>query len=552
MINGEQRPEIISKLSFYLMDKEPLIYLFIINSDFIKDRWGYLAQGDSEGFAGVTYKNNRTVFLYTDSFLNLPLERLYFILIHEAQHVFKCHTKGLHDHLDNHHLVNVAEDAIINTEILQMKFLGIQPKVPEDSGCLTVPTDFKKDYKELGVDAYTTPRLYAWYMKKKELKKKEFILKVKYCKDKDGNYGQAIYEEGGEIVTLEFPSFEDLKSRIKNPATANTTVDSTTPVVKKKNLDDLTPVILAGDENSFRIASGENHGAELEGYFDKNISGVFDEPDGSDGNIIPQEVFIENLVKQSNKMIEQNQSMQDARKAAGINPGNSLSESVQRLLKSQIKWKKEFKQGLNIFLSDRGSVKGVKKSYITHLMNPRSRYGMLARSNIKTATKQQQYIIIAIDTSGSCFYDDYDKERFFTEIDSISKEMEFSNTGKVYTVMWDWGVRQDNMFEYKCGDWKKYRLKGGGGTNPATVFRYLQSRSAEVSGGYIMKINDKENIIIKDKKKLPFLLFLTDGFFYNRLKDTDLGMYQKDRSSLMFLTRNENKIPSGIKRVIYT
>ena len=78
------RPEIISKLSFYLMDKEPMIYLFIINSDFIKDEWGVLAQPTKdgeiwEGYAGVTYDNNRVKFYYTDSFLTLPLKQLYFV-----------------------------------------------------------------------------------------------------------------------------------------------------------------------------------------------------------------------------------------------------------------------------------------------------------------------------------------------------------------------------------------------------------------------------------------------------------------------------------------
>ena len=51
-----QRPEIISKLAMFLMDKEPLVYLFIINTDFIPEEKLLEKLG---GFAYVTFKNKR-------------------------------------------------------------------------------------------------------------------------------------------------------------------------------------------------------------------------------------------------------------------------------------------------------------------------------------------------------------------------------------------------------------------------------------------------------------------------------------------------------------
>jgi len=546
-MNENKRPEIISKLSFYLMDKEPLLYLFIINSDFIKDEWGLLKQGDKEGFAGVSYKNSRVKFVYTDSFLALPLKELYFILIHEAQHVFKHHTKGLHDNLKNKLLVNIAEDAIINDEILEMKFLGIQPEMPSgEGGGITIPNDFKVKYSNLKKDAYTTPRLYGWYEEQnKDLSKREFLLKNGYCKTEEGEYGKVLWDDGANgLYTEIFTSKDEIFKDVKNGTGNRKEGRSIQP-------EDLTPVVVMSSQTPHSAGNEEGIEVEALGYFDNNINEAEEIQDEKEEDLIPQNIFVENIVKQAENMIESNPALKAARKTAGIDAGNSLIGAVKELLKSQVSWKKEFKQGLNIFLSDRGSTIGFKKSYITHLMNPRSRYGMLGKHKLRTVNKEQNYIIIAIDTSGSCFYDDHDKKRFFTEIDEIAKEMEFSNAGKVYTLMWDWMVRDEDLIEYKAGDWKNYNLSGGGGTNPNAVFRHLNRRSKEVGNGLIMKLNDKENIIIKDKKRLPYLLVLTDGYFYHSLREDDLLLYKNDKDSLMFLTRSQVSIPKGIKSIIY-
>ncbi|RLD62957.1 MAG: hypothetical protein DRJ01_04980 [Bacteroidetes bacterium] len=545
------RPEIISKLSFYLIDKEPMIYLFIINSDFVKDEWGLLNQVKEngeiwEGYAGVNYSNNRVKFVYTDSFLKLPIEQMYFVLIHEAEHIFKHHSKGLHDHLKNFKLVNICQDAIINDEINEMKFLGLKPEPPTEVGGCTIPDAFKNHYYKLKKEAYTTPRLYAWYEnKRKPQDKKEFLLSAGFCKDENGKYSSIGYDprEEGKIVICKMPSKEAM---IGNSKGENNLGD-----YEKVEIETLTPVIIANQDSIYLKAEEETYNAEVIGYGDPDISEAPELKDEEDESIIPQRIFIENLVQQADKMIEGNPALQAARKLAGVTEGNSLSGAVKSLLKSQVSWKKEFKQGLNIFLSDRGSTPGYKKSYITHLMNPRSRYGMLGKHRLKTRTKNQNYIIIALDTSGSCFYDEYDKQRFFTEIDEITRELEFNQSGKVYILMWDYSVANENIYEYKVGDWKTYQLKGGGGTNPRNVFRHLEKRSEIIGNSIDMKLNEKEHIFIKDKKKLPFLLFLTDGYFYDTLRDRDLRLYEKDKESLMFLTKIDRYIPKGIKRVLY-
>ena len=536
-----ERPEIISKLSYYLIDKEPLIYLFILNSDFILDESEMMSEKD---FAGVMYANNRVQFYYTNRFLSLPLAELYFILIHEAYHVFKKHLK-IHENLTNFKLRNIAEDAIINSEILETKFLGIQPKMPSgEAGGFTIPKDFKHEYSDLGKDAYTTPRLYNWYSDRKNDDKKDFLLKNRYCKNESGQYGRADHENGdGSISTTTFDSLEEMLEDAKTGGYSSGSGHS------NQSIEGLTPVVLTSGQNSFMAGMGQSFDFETMGFQDTHFETNEEE---APEEVIPQRVFTENLVKQAEKMIDNNASLQAAMKSAGIGHENGLIGAVKKLLKSEVNWRKEFKQGLNIYLSDRGIIKGEKQSYITHLMNPRSRYGMIAKHRLKTAEKKQNYVFLAIDTSGSCFYDEYDKERFFTEIDSLTKELEFNGTGKVFTLMWDSYVVSDHMREYRVGDWKNFNLQGGGGTSPECVFKWLKNRTEIKGNTAIMQIDERENLFINDLKKLPFLLFLTDGYFYRSFREEeDLWLYKKDLKSLMFLTRSEKDLPPGVRRVVY-
>jgi predicted metal-dependent peptidase len=536
------RPEIISKLSFYLMDKEPLIYLFIINSDFIPNHVGLLEDDD---FAAVCYRGNRVQFYYTQRFIDLPLEDLYFILIHEAQHIFKHHL-SIHKNLDNAKLRNIAEDAIINTEIENMKFLGLTPHMPTDGQGYTVPDDFIREYSSMKEDAYTTPRLYNWYLKEQTNDKKDFLLKNGYCKDEKGVYGKVVYEEDDKLVVKDFKDLQEAFDDFNG--TGGYTYGNYSP----KEVDNLTPVIMGGGQSSFNSGIKQNWDFEFHGFVDPSISDkVSDGEPGETENTIPQRIFTENIVKQASQMVDKNEALKAAQKAAGINNGNSLTKAVERILKSKVNWKEEFKQGLNMYISDRGTSKGFKQSYITHLLNPRSRYGMLGKHKMRTTSKEQSYVIVAIDTSGSCFYDEYDKERFFSEIDAIAKEMQFSNSGKVYTLMWDWSVSSEELYEYKVGDWKNYKLTGGGGTNPKSIFRWLENRLEVKQSNMVLRLNERENLFIKDKSKLPFMLVLTDGFFYGKFKEEDLRFYSKDKNSVMFVARSTDSLYKGAKSVLY-
>src|SRR6056297_1315757 len=214
-----ERPEKITKLAFYLMDKEPLFYLFIINTDFIHNNTCFGSK-----YAAVLYKNGRVNFHYTDAFIQLPIKKLYFILIHEAYHIFKKHLM-IHEPLfeKNAVLANIAEDAIINSEISESSFVGINP---EHKGLdpIFIPEEYKRRYSRLGKDAYVTPRLFNWYKSKKEENKKNLLEKNRYYKNKKtGEYGIVGYPDGDETFSnvVFDKGFEGLMNHHKDGYSSN-------------------------------------------------------------------------------------------------------------------------------------------------------------------------------------------------------------------------------------------------------------------------------------------------------------------------------------------
>ncbi len=178
----ERRPENISKLAFYLSDKEPLLYLFIINTDFCNEPDFPLFKegGPVQAEAGVTYQNGRVKFIYSDEILSKKSkEELLFLIIHESFHIFKKHIER-HKGLKNWLARNMAQDAVINEEIATMNFKNtFTPKVP--AFAIRIPEKFKSEFRDLGNDAYTTERLYHWYLSQKP-KKEDLLLPGSYVK----------------------------------------------------------------------------------------------------------------------------------------------------------------------------------------------------------------------------------------------------------------------------------------------------------------------------------------------------------------------------------
>lgn len=532
-----ERPQKITKLAFYLMDKEPLFYLFIINTDFILDEVCF-----GSDYAAVLYKNGRVNFHYTEKFINLPIKKLYFILIHEAYHIFKRHLM-IHTDLkkENFLLLNIAEDAIINTEISESKFIGIHPSY-EGLEPIFIPDEYKRKYNSIGKDAYVSPRLFNWYKSKKEDDKRNILNKVRYCKNtKSGEYGRIDYQDSEESFAISV--FEDgidgvLKDnsghRDKN-AKARTGVPA----------EDLIPVFVNSNDGSYHQGT-YNGEMEVYGFFDSHEQ-LYEEPESPDP--ISQQVFVQKIIKQAREMVDNNPQL---KKHAGNKNGNSILEKLESLIKPEVSWKKIFKKQMNLYYSNNSITKSKKKSIITYLMNAKSRYGFIFRHWMKVKNKLQRYVFVAVDTSGSCFSDKYDMERFFAEIDSISEELEFSNSGKVFVMQWDWGVA-DDWKQYHKGDWKHWEIKGGGGTNPNVIFNHMNNTMKKVGHHSLVHQLEKDNpesiLFIPDKNKMPFLIILTDGYFYGRLRKEDLGYYEKNTDNILFVTKSEDSLYEGARSI---
>jgi predicted metal-dependent peptidase len=540
----EERPSYIAKMATYLQDKEPLIYLFIINSDFIEA--SDILSGI--GPAGVVILDGRIKFLYDNNEIKkLSVEELYFLIIHEAFHIFKKHLEKNREMFEeNSILANIATDTIINEEITRSVMYsrnssGIQPKMIK--GGFVFNDSFLKENEKIPVDHITSRRVFDWY-KNRKLDKEDFLKIGNYVKIKNENsFGKIkkINSDGTYEVDkmTKQEMIDDFKNQEEKP--------SKNIVTKTKN--ELTPVIFgdAGSNTSFN----ENDKSDI---IVVNTGGIHiieenDNKNGPNELDLDTKVFTEKLLEQA-KDLEKSFSTQ---KSAGCYSGN-YTTLLSKILTPKVNWKKELRKNLNIFFTKDISEKEVKKSIITYPWNPKSRYGILCKHNIEQESNLSSYIIVAIDTSGSVFGNEYELSTFFTEIESLSKWLNFSKKGKVLTIQWDSKITEGLNY-YNKGDWKKFvsgkrNISGGGGTIPNSVFDYFEEIFVKKGNGFFVNENGIK-FIIPNHKQLPYLVFLTDGYFYKNIDEKDLKIYNKSIKNILFFTRNETDIPKNIKRIVY-
>lgn len=179
------------------------------------------------------------------------------------------------------------------------------------------------------------------------------------------------------------------------------------------------------------------------------------------------------------------------------NTPNSLRQMIDNLINPQVNWKRELKKALStLFFGHKG-----KKDTWTRA----NRRGLPVQGKRKLSTEA----IIAIDTSGSIFYDKECMKAFFTEIESIVKNH------RVRIIEFDCEIQKE-IYDYNKGDWKKLEPKGGGGTDVQPIYDYM----------------------IKNKLSKNKLVVLTDGYF-----SYDFNTHGID--TLWCCTEKDNEIPHG-------
>ena len=527
----QERPERISKMAFYLIDKEPLIYLFIINSDFIPDPEGKVI---GRHFAGVVFDKDRVKFFYRPELIEkMPREELYFLIVHEAFHIFKKHTTR-HKDLDDFDVRNIAEDAVINYEINQATFTGaFSPKQIE--GTVSVPHEFTSAHYKLGADAIETHRIYHWIKQKQKEQYENMMFQP-------GNYIKMKGKEGksekpyGKIENYSNKNDERIIKRMSKDELIEDVFGQggkkkdKNPQTESQKTSNMTPVSTGQTINSGFMPGKGQEIISLD-YHHQNGK---DEKEAEEADV-ERNFFSDKIVNQAEKMEEK----MNIQKSAGSGKGSLISR-LKELNKPKINWKKELSRNINKFLSKNSFLHQPVPSFINYAWNPRSRYGVLGKYPIMQKKNLQTYMIFAVDTSGSVFASRDELEKLFTEVDAASKQLEFTNKGHVLTLQWDWDIAEE-LKVYKAGDWKSFNVKGGGGTSPRCIFKYLDKTFKEKNGRYIVDTPEVK-FVTEDKKKLPFLCILTDGYFYDRLDDRALGIYAQCPENILYFTRDTSSI----------
>jgi predicted metal-dependent peptidase len=480
-------PERISKLASFLRDKEPLMYLFLLNANYKK------INGIVGFTSAVSFRNGITLY-YSDYLLQMPIEEMYFVLTHEAQHIFKQHLHVFKKQFRNKEdkndalLANIATDAIINEEIKKFNFkyfeeLSTKPVFWND--CVLINQEYKNFLFMNGVseeDGFTSIRYYNW-LKENGYEAESVMSEVE---------SQIIISNGKDSITYKmFESYEFDES------------DSSG----------------AGENDSQEKGDASKDGEDNDKQSEQETKNM-----------------IQRLVKQAKNMEE---------KLIGKVAG-SMARDISIEKKSTINWKKELRKKIRYYVSKNCSKPNKKKSFLTYLMNPKSGKDLIFPHFLKQRDKLETAIIIAVDTSGSCFLSETEMETFFIEVDAIAKDLEKSKMGKVHLMQWEYYVQGD-IEEYVSGSFKDLKLKGGGGTRPQSIFDFMDKNAKVNDNGTIFINNGSLNVYAENFKSLPLIIILTDGEFYPFART---GIY-KDSKNVLFFTRTNGNIKDDTDFILY-
>ena len=289
-IEVEEKPQKIKDLYFHFQKNEILLYLFLHNSILIPCD----TLRNKRGLANVSFRSDRFVIEYDrDMFEKMSREQIYYVLLHEAFHVFKLHLQFLQRFRGREifSILNTSMDCAINEGIEEIieknkKYDNtlLVPKKPTLTPPCLLPKPFKKKYKR---HEWTTEIIYDWILeetkKQSKLMKKMFLKVGIFCKIRkledpnDNKYGIITKENSNETYELETRTEEEvLEALLDLPKKAEPEERFTGTYTE----DELIPVVLSSDfkcsstipslDPDFEIVHSEL------GSFEKSSSGNFE------------------------------------------------------------------------------------------------------------------------------------------------------------------------------------------------------------------------------------------------------------------------------------
>lgn len=155
-------PPAIEKIKSLLANKsEYELYEFLDNCEFWEVR-----NKNSPGWyqtAGVRAANDRIEFYYDAEFIEKIAKKpgeLMFLIAHEASHIFRYHQDRTQKLGHDHQKANIAQDMIINHDIMKTsEIAGFPPNFIK--GGMKMPEKFAEDYKH-DKKAYYYENMYKW------------------------------------------------------------------------------------------------------------------------------------------------------------------------------------------------------------------------------------------------------------------------------------------------------------------------------------------------------------------------------------------------------
>jgi len=142
---------------------------------------------------------------------------------------------------------------------------------------------------------------------------------------------------------------------------------------------------------------------------------------------------------------------QATEKTRGEAPGH-LADAIAQLNKPVVRWREIMRAYLGRHVGNRRLTYSRRNRRI-------NRFGVKGVSKHAAAT-----VNVIIDTSGSVSKNEL--EQFFAEIDTLASR------AKVYVLQWDHAFQ--GYKQYRRGDWKKFEVRGRGGTNMADPIYWLR------------------------------------------------------------------------------
>jgi len=511
-------PIFFYNLALYLYSREPLVSVFLLNVNYIIDEDGeYL----KDGVVGVISRSDKTYFIFKSKiFFIYSKEELFFIVLHEAEHVFKKHIEINKKIFNENPLVaNVAEDCVINSELKKISYNGLQPKFPY--GVFFVPTTYKIENRQQEKLGYSSQDIFHWLTNKN----KEFNNSISEKSNMSFNFNFEVQEREGK-----FPDF--FQATIKNGSL----------VIKKPNGKEVYNNIEDFDKNYIMYLNPNDLRIGIEHKWLK--SGYFKEKHFIDEE---EDEFFKTNETNNDKKISAKRMVEIAEELSSTNGKSGKSQYLltvkQKVNSLGIDWRKELNKNINIFISKNKSTKKIIQSYFSWIKNPRSYYGIMSKGDKLEKIKNSPTIFVGIDTSATIACEQEFLSSIFSELKRIHDLLSFNLKGRVIVFQW-----AEKVLDIPREFSNDIEIIGGGGTNPDCFLSIFKKERDSYHVEYVSKEKKVQRYYF-EKETPPLVILITDGIF-KKSSLSNIGIYEEHKENLIIVSKNKNSIRGDLRCII--